>query len=191
MNGDSRRDAIALDIFPHALSLLARVTDGDIGELEWRVDRPCAGEWRASTESGGATVSLTISMAGRPTTNQLRLIGARGTVHVDLFHGFAIREGPSVSRARKLTQPFAHGAKTLAAASGNLLRRAARRERAYPGLRELVLRFHAAAASGFQPPLSAKEILAVARARDAIRRAANDASNAHGAARLLLPAHGS
>ena len=74
------------------------------------------------------------------------------------------------SRAGKIAQPFVSGAALLGAASANLVRRAATRETAYPGLRELVRRFYAAVATGGIAPISAAETVAVAQALEHIQR---------------------
>lgn len=165
---DAHRDAIAASVLPHALSLLARLAPAVLAGATWRVLRPRAGELRADGVGDGVTVSLMVSMAGRPTTNTLRLIGERGTVHLDLFHGFAVRERGEVSRRRKIVHPFLLAGGTLAAAAANLAGRAARREPAYPGLRELVRRFHEAARDGGPAPIPPEETMQVARAWDAI-----------------------
>ena len=48
------------------------------------------------------------------------------------------------------------------------MRRAARGETAYPGLRELIRRTYASIADEAPPPITPEETLAVAAARDAI-----------------------
>jgi hypothetical protein len=98
----------------------------------------------------------------------LRVVADAGSVEADLFHGFAVRRSPSVSRSAKITQPFRNAGLEIVSASGNLARRAVRREPAYPGLRELVRLFYASVSNGSQSPISFSETLDVARARDVI-----------------------
>lgn len=160
------RDRIAANILPHPLSLIERLLPGSLAEIEWRVQRPRAGELSAVGASGATTLSLLVSMGGRPTVNMLRLIGERGTIHLDLFHGFHVREHGHTSRADKIAHPFRFASRMLAAATANLARRAVRRESAYPGLRELIRRFHAAAHRGEPAPIGDHEIMEVAAARD-------------------------
>ena len=74
----------------------------------------------------------------------------------------------SPTRAYKIVQPFVEAGRTLAAATGNLAARVARGEPAYPGLRTLVARVYAAAERGGTAPIHMGEVLAVARAVDAI-----------------------
>ncbi len=166
--GDAARDRIAGEILPHPLALFARLAASPLAEAKWQVQHPAPGEFRASTTLGAATASILVSMGGRPTANTLRITGERSTAHLDLFHGFVVFEDGAVSRARKVVHPFALSARTLWAAGSNLTGRALRGENAYPGLRELVRRFYAAASSRGAAPISAPETLGVAVARDAI-----------------------
>jgi len=165
---DDERDRVAADVLPHPLSLAAAVLDFRVAELAWTVQRPSPGELRATTVAGSATIALLVSMSGRPTTNMLRVIGAHGTAHADLFHGFAVVEHGRVSRAHKIAHPFALAGGVLGAASTNLARRVLSREPAYPGLRTLVAAFYAAVRGDAPPPISPAETLDVAKARDAL-----------------------
>ena len=74
----------------------------------------------------------------------------------------------SVSRARKITQPFVIAATDSAAAAVNLARRAIRREPAYPGLVRLMRQFYAGIGEGTPGPIPPADTLAVAEAWDAI-----------------------
>ena len=167
-DGEAARDRIAADILPHPLSLFTAVLDQPVAGFSWSVQRTSAGELRASAAAGNATVSLLVSMSGRPTANSLRVIAARGTAHADLFHGFAVVERGNVSRVRKITHPFAFAGAMLGATSENLARRALARETAYPGLSSLVAAFYAAARGEAPPPISPAQTLDVAQARDAV-----------------------
>jgi len=163
-------ERVVAEILPHPLSLIARLAGQAVSNIEWQLQHPARGELRASGQMGKISVSLLISMGGRPTANALRLIGERGTAHVDLFHGFAVVERGAVSRLRKIAHPFALAGGTLLSAGTNLASRAVRGESAYPGLRELVHRFYHALQTDDEPPISASEILEVARARDVLLR---------------------
>jgi predicted dehydrogenase len=159
-------DALIAEIVPHPLALLARLFPGM--QVSWQAQHPRPGELRATTTIDSTSVGVLVSAAGRPTANALRLIGARGSIEVDLFHGFAVLEHGDVSRLHKIAYPFARSGATLVAASANLAQRAVRREPAYPGLRELIGQFYAAAHGLAASPISAREIVAVAVARDAL-----------------------
>jgi predicted dehydrogenase len=164
--GHEDLDAVVAEILPHPLAVLERLLPDGLASLEWRADRPRAGELRATSASPSA--GILVSLGGRPTRNELRLIGARGTVHVDFFHGFAVVEGDAVSRTRKITHPFVEAGATAGAAALNLAARAVRGQPAYPGLRELIAATYAAVRGGGPPPVSAAETVAVARARDTL-----------------------
>ena len=159
---------VAVEILPHFLSLITKLLPA-VEEIEWSVRRPGAGEIRALAQVGEVSISLLISMSGRPTCNALELLGARGTTHVDLFHGFAVTYPGGVSRLRKATQPFTFAARTAGAAALNLAWRALRREPAYPGLRRLLEAFYEAVADNGACPVPPAEALGIARAGDRLR----------------------
>jgi hypothetical protein len=167
-SGVQDADLVAADILPGPLSLIARLLPGAVGVADWRIEHPAKGELRANTSVGKASASMLISLNGRPTVNALRLIGQRGSAQVDLFHGFCVLEHGTVSRAQKIAHPFVQSGATLFSAATNLISRAARRESAYPGLRELIRRFYEALSTRGKPPVSASEVLEVAAARDNI-----------------------
>ena len=162
------RDRVAVEVLPHALSLMIRLVSPEMARVEWHVRRARAGELRIDGVLLDTAVSALVSTGGRPTTNVLRLIGENGTVHVDLFHGFAVRARGKATRRSKVTQPFLSGASLFAGAASNLVRRAVTREPAYPGLRELVRRFYDAVEHGTSAPIAPDETLAVATAIDRI-----------------------
>jgi predicted dehydrogenase len=164
----SERDRVALEVLPHPLSLAVRFLSPALSGTEWHVRHSRAGELRADGVLDGVHVSMLVSTNGRPTTNTLRLIAEHGTIHLDLFHGFAVVHRGPATRLGKIVQPFRANALTLAAATTNLTRRFAAREPAYPGLRELVRRSYRAAIRGEPSPISAAETLAVAAAGEHI-----------------------
>jgi predicted dehydrogenase len=165
-------DAVAADVLDHPLSVLQRLLGLDVAQLHWTASRPRPGELRAFAETSHASVSIAISMGGRPTRNELRVIATGGTLHADLFHGYSVVEPSAVSKLRKVSRPFALSAATTRAATVNLARRAVEREPAYPGLRTLIAEAYASARDGRRPPIGREECLAVARARDRIVTAA-------------------
>jgi predicted dehydrogenase len=168
-SGCQSADLVVADILPGPLSLIARLLPGAIRGVDWRVEHPSEGELRASTFVENVSVSVLISLSGRPTRNSLRLIGKRGTAHVDLFHGFCVLERGTVSRTRKIAHPFVRSGATLYSAAANLVSRIARSEPAYPGLRELMRSIYDSLRAQGKSPISASETLEVAVARDNIR----------------------
>ena len=87
---------------------------------------------------------------------------------MDFFHGLSIRQPGASSGVWKLVQPFHSGALLVGAAALNVAVRAARRESAYPGLRELIRRVYSAAAGMAPAPISRADAMAVAVASDAV-----------------------
>lgn len=165
---DAERESVALDVLPHGLALARRWIGPSLAAADWRVGRAPPGELRVFGEAGGASVAFGVSMHARPTENSLTVRCDLGTIRANLFHGFATVERGVPSRLDKIARPFAGSAQTLVGAFGNLAGRAVRAEFAYPGLRELVRRFHAACASGGASPISVEQSIDVARARDRI-----------------------
>ncbi len=161
-------DIIASDILPHPLSLMQMFLSGSLSAHHWKAVRPRGGELRISGEVAGTSLSIFISMNGRPTTNSFQIIGTDGTIHLNLFHGYAFMESGTVSRARKIGHPFESALRSLSAATINLGRRTARGETAYPGLQRLVNSFYTAIRTKSQPPITSEEAIAIARVRDSL-----------------------
>jgi predicted dehydrogenase len=165
---DAVHDAIAFEILPHPFSLLARMFPAGFPAFRWSVVRPYSGELRVWTFVEGVSISIRISMRGRPASSSVVVIGERGTIVADLFHGFSVRQSGAVSPVRKILQPFRHGLSLTGTAAVNLMGRAAKREYAYPGLAELIRRLYAAADGSTAAPISREEAVAVAAASDTI-----------------------
>ncbi len=159
-------DTIVADILPHPLSLMQLFLRTPLPQEGWVVLRPRCGELHALCDASGTTLAIFISMEARPTVCTLDLIGTDATIHLNLYHGYAVIEPGRASRTRKVTHPFRSAAGTLAAASLNLARRALRSEAAYPGLLGLVRAFHHAVRTHGESPISAAQTAEVARVRD-------------------------
>lgn len=173
---DEGREGVALDILPHGLALAGRLLRTTLAGALWRVGDGPAGELRATADLGDTSLMLAVSMRARPTENSLVARCDRGTIRANLFHGYATIERGAPSRIDKIGRPFVASTLTLGAALQNLGGRVVRGETAYPGLRELVRRFHLACAGQGSSPITVAESIDVARARDTIgshrRRAA-------------------
>jgi predicted dehydrogenase len=161
--GGLQQDELVADILPHPLSLLDSFFPGVLASIKWTSLRPASGEWRASGVARSMSISILVSLNGRPTESSVRLTGTHGTARMDLFHGFAILEPGGVSRGRKIMHPFSLASRTLCSAAGNLTRRLLTREPAYPGLRRLIGLFYDAVRQHSDAPLSADHIIGVAR----------------------------
>jgi predicted dehydrogenase len=164
-------DAASLDdligeVLPHPLALFRAILGTPLERVNWQTAHPTPGEFRALATAGSAILDVAISAHGRPTENTLRVVADEGSVTVDLFHGYATRHSSTVSRRAKITAPFVKSGKAFGGASANLVLRVARREPAYPGLRELVRAFYAAIGSGGPAPIEPDAVTDVAISRD-------------------------
>lgn len=186
--GAAGQDQLVVDMLPHCLSLAQFLLGGGVDKAEWHAVRPQPGELCVIGTLGSTVLVFDLSLHGRPAVNRCVLVGENGSLRLNLFHGYAAAESGSVSRTRKVLQPFAATTTELAAAAANLGRRTLRRQTAYPGLWELVSRFYFAAAQGtaavaavapvgsvapvapvaLMAPIAPADTLAVACARDAI-----------------------
>ncbi len=165
-------DRVVADILPHPLSVLEALWPGALANAEWTAARPAPGELRAHAMFKGATVSLTVSMSARPTRAEMWLAGTQGSLELDFFHGFALREKGTVSRLRKALRPFDTSARRAVAAARNLGHRALVGAPAYPGLNEFIAAVYESIEGSGPPPIPAEAAIAVARARDRILAAA-------------------
>lgn len=178
---DTHRDGVAIDVMPHPLSVMTSLLPGALGRMDWSARRPGAGEIRATGVCDDVSVSILISMGARPTRNRLEILGALGSMRLDLFHGSAAIHGGAVSRVRKVTQPFVVAGTDAAAAAVNLTRRALNGEPAYPGLRRLLSQVYQAIGTGSPCPIPAGDTLAVAEAVDAIAALIRSDRDSHAA----------
>ena len=169
-SGEERRELL-LEILPHPVSLVSRVFP-ELDPVVLQVVRHTDDDLDLTGLLGDVRLDVSVSLRGRPTCNEILLVGTRATGFAVLFHGYALVENGRVSCVTKAWRPFRLGGLLVAHAGGNLLLRGARREPAYPGLRELVLRFHAAALGAGEPPVPAAEALAAARLIDRVRSTA-------------------
>ena len=161
-------DNIMWDILPHPLSLMQAFLPGDFPPRSWVTVKPGQGEFRALAEVSDVSLSVCVSMNARPTVCAFEVVGTEGTIHLDLFHGYAFMESGKVSRGRKMLHPFALALRRLGAATINLSRRALRREPAYPGLQRLVASFYKAVRNGTESPISSEDTIEIANVRDAL-----------------------
>jgi predicted dehydrogenase len=167
---NEQNDSIAADILPHPLSLFQSFLSDCLPEKNWEVLRPQAGELRVSGKAGEISLSIFVSMNARPTVNSFEIFGTKGTIYLDLFHGFAFLETGKVSKIRKILRPFDSAFKQFSAATFNLLRRTIQAESAYPGLRQLVKDFYQSIRENKEPPISPHQAINVAIVRDCLIR---------------------
>lgn len=167
---DVRRQRIAEEVLVHPFSLIERFFPGSIGSVKWQVRNPLPGELQVTGVIADATVSIVVSMRGRPPVNRMELVGERGTAHLDLFHGFRTIAHGLATPTGKLARPFTSAVAVSTAAAMNLVRRTTQGEVAYPGLRALINAFYRAAAGHAPPPISRDEAIVLARACEHVAR---------------------
>ena len=167
----SGTEEVVADILPHPLSIMRRLVGPPFASSEWLLPRAPKGELRAAGTCGGTSLAILVSMGGRPTRNAVTIVCERATFHVDLFHGFAVKEAAPPGRASKVLRPFSLAVRSAAAASLNLGVRVVRREPAYPGLRELVRRFYASLSGPEPEPIPPSETTDVALVRERLMEA--------------------
>lgn len=166
-------DTIVADILPHPLSLMQIFLPTGLCEKNWVISRPVLGELRASSEISGVSLSIFISMNVRPTECSFQVAGTDGTIHIDLFHGFAFMEPGKVSKTKKVIHPFELAIRRWSAATINLGQRVVHWESAYPGLNQLISLFYRAVCKEVVAPISREDAVAVARSRDRLLQNSN------------------
>jgi predicted dehydrogenase len=164
--GDDRdpaqRRRVLQEIAPHAVSLLRALRDPEAAAPEWTVREYTSDELAFTGATKGVRFEALISLRGRPTRNELLLIGTHATALIDLFHGYAVIEEGTVGRLAKALRPLRFGVGLFAAAGLNLVRRAWKREPAYPGLRTLIGEFYGAIREQRPAPITEVEMLEAA-----------------------------
>lgn len=160
-------DTIIADILPHPLSILQVLWPcNPLQANNWTAQSRRVGELHVHADTGSIPVNLYISMNARPTRCDLDILCSGGSIHLNFFHGYAVVRHGRPSRMDKIAQPFRFAGKTFAVAAANLAGRALRREMAYPGLGALINRFYAAAKGAGRNPISARDTLDAAIARE-------------------------
>ena len=163
---DYKLDLIAADMLPHPLSLFQVFLNNILPVEGWKFFQPRHGEIRVAGHSGEISLSIFVSMNGRPTTNSFQIIGTIGTIHLNLFHGSAFIETGEASRGQKIMQPFGFSLKIFSSAAFNLICRAFRFEPAYPGLQQLIKCYYESIRENLEPPISSRQAINIAKVRD-------------------------
>jgi predicted dehydrogenase len=159
---DAERRAIVREILPHPASLFERLLPGGFDPGSLQVVHESHDDLALAGSADGTALDVSITLRGRPTANELRVVGTGRSALVDLFHGYAVLDRAGVSRTTKVTRPFRLGGRTVVGAATNLAVRARRNEPAYPGLAALIRSFYAALPAG-PAPISRAEVVAAAR----------------------------
>jgi predicted dehydrogenase len=157
------------DILPHPLSILRYLWPEHHFDCRgWLIKQSNEGELLLLGDYNEIALTLYISMSARPTRCQFSIQTTTGTLHVDLFHDYMIKEYGTVSRMRKIIQPLVFASKTFFFCTLNLIRRVLIRQPAYPGLQELISRFYSSVIYQTKIPICTKDTIDIAIARDEI-----------------------
>lgn len=158
-----RTREILTQMLAHPLSLFFRLTGMRVTTDDITLSYSSEDRLELSGSFENTRLHVALDMMARPTRNELIVYGTKATAFVDLFHGYCFIEDGSVSRAKKIAQPFENAALRFLSAGNNLLCRASHLEPAYPGLRRLTELFYAATADRVSAPISNEEIRFVAK----------------------------
>jgi len=168
-------DQQLFDVLPHPTYLLLDALESAAPHdpLEvMAVTVGSEGTVHALLKRGQVTGVLVVTLSGRPVESNLRVVGTQGTAHGDFIRGTTqLQPGPGTSGLSKLVAPYRASRQLAVGTSVALARRAANRQRSYPGLVELFSAFYAAIQRGGEPALPPEHILDTVRVCEAIHHA--------------------
>jgi len=168
-------DQQLFDVLPHPTYLLLDALESAAPHDSLEVVGVTVGSEgtvHALLRRGQVTGVLVVTLSGRPVESYLRVVGTQGTAHGDFIRGTTqLQPGPGTSGLSKLAAPYRASGQLAVGTSMALARRAANRQRSYPGLVELFSAFYAAIAKGGDPALPPEHILDTVRVCEAIQHA--------------------
>ncbi len=150
-----------LDILPHPTYVLAHFMEASTGEAPHirYLDAGEDGHANVTVQAGRATGNLVVTLEGRPVNSFVRLIGTRGTVELDYVRGIAIPKLWIGSGLDKVTEPYHHALALAWGSTASLARRLVRRERSYPGLRQMFEALYESIRRDLPSPVTPNNIL--------------------------------
>ena len=170
------RRSVLLEVLPHADSLLRALLRERYVPEALEVTTRSADDLVLAGVAAGIRIQVSLSLRGRPPRHEIHVVGTRGSGTADLFHGYCVLDAGGTSRPAKVLRPFARAGRMLAASSVNLIRRAAGREPAYPGLRPLIAAVYAAARGEGPAPIGEAEVVGSVGLMERARAALSDAT---------------
>lgn len=157
----AERCSILLSILPHFVSLLYPFFERAFDLSTLKVLQFTTDELEITGQIRDISLNCLISLRGRPTRNELIIVGTKGTAYLDLFHGYSVLERDGVSRRAKILKPFRFATSMFLNAGSNLIERTIQFEPAYPGLRELIRLFYSAVINEHPTPITKTEMILV------------------------------
>jgi len=150
-----------LDILPHPTYLLAYFLERGTGcapEVDW-TDASEEGWAHLGVRAGRATGSLVVTLEGRPVDSFVRLVGTRGSVHLDYVRGIALTSLGTGSTIEKIFDPYQRALALAWGSTKSLAARFLKKERSYPGLRPMFEDFYRHIRQDGVPPVTRDNIL--------------------------------
>jgi predicted dehydrogenase len=159
-----RPDLQLLDILPHPVYLLLEFLEKQPGETVLSaLEVGQSGTVHALVRRGNVTGNLTVTLEGRPVESYLRLVGTNGALYADFVRGTVQRHiGPGTSGIDKLFAPYRQSWQTFWGTTRAMANRFLKRQRSYPGLRELFEAFYQSVLRNQPSPISPASIEATA-----------------------------
>jgi predicted dehydrogenase/nucleoside-diphosphate-sugar epimerase len=168
-------DQQLFDVLPHPVYLLLDALEAAAPQETLEVVGITVGSEgtaHALLRRGRASAVLVVTLSGRPVESYLRIVGSQGTAHGDFIRGTTqLQPGPGTSGLSKLAAPYRASSQLAVGTTLALARRAARRQRSYPGLGELFSAFYTAIQRGGEPALPPEHILDTVRVCEAVQQA--------------------
>ncbi|AGS39780.1 Gfo/Idh/MocA family protein [Cycloclasticus zancles] len=166
-NSKSQLNEVIEDILPHPLSILRQLwPEQSFNCHNWVVRQVNDGELVILGEYNNIILNIYISMSARPTICQFSIQSTVGTLHVNLFHDYLVKEFGGVSKIKKITQPIFLSFKMFSTSVINLIKRIFIRQPAYPGLQTLIEEFYFAVMGRKVIPINSTDSIDVSKARD-------------------------
>jgi nucleoside-diphosphate-sugar epimerase/predicted dehydrogenase len=170
-----------IDVLPHPLYSL-------VAALEWMAPdddvhvRACVADAHAVDAvlvCGPVRGRLHVSLTARPVSSTLTVVGHEGAVRADFIRGNVWgTRNPGTSPLEKLVNPLVHGALEAVTASTGVVRRVATGA-AYPGLAEMIARFHRAVRTNGVSPTAPTHLVRVAGLHETIAAEVHAAVRRH------------
>lgn len=163
-NGQSPRTPVAqlLDILPHPLYLLLHFMAAGNAAEDLRMNALKTderGDVFATLTQGDVTGLLTVTLRGRPSDSWVRIVGARGTLHLDYIRDLVLPSLGTGSAIEKILDPYHRAATLVFGTTAGLVKRVVRRQLSYPGLAEMFERFYAHILDGAPAPTTRDAVL--------------------------------
>lgn len=163
-NGNPPRTPIAqlLDILPHPTYLLLRLMGATGADAPFGIDALKTderGDVFATLSYREVTGLLTVTLRGRPADSWVRVVGTRGTLHLDYNRELVLASLGIGSAIDKIVDPYHRAMVLMLGTTAGLARRVLKRQRSYPSLAEMFERFYSHIQQGTPAPVGRDEVL--------------------------------